>query len=259
MEARGAAYVILAAIFLLIFHKFSLAFGYKFFHQQDSDSSNTNLSPTVSRPHTLSFHHTPHSTSSVRLHSTKLAPAMSYGRDYTNGYSNGYSNGSESRDKTKYDPPPSRAASDSLTRSGYSNGYSDSSYSRGGSTAYSSYRDSNRDSTYESKYDSGRGGYGSSSNYGGGFDKFDKMADMGSGLKKQHFDLDKLPKFEKNFYREGPVVSRRSEREVNDFRNLKEIRVSGKTIPRPVETFEEAGFPCMFPPLHSPMNLTDPV
>jgi ATP-dependent RNA helicase DDX5/DBP2 len=176
---------------------------------------------------------------------------MSYGRDYTNGYSNGYSNGSgsyDSRDKTKYDPPLSRAASDSLTRSGsYSNGYSDASYSRGSSTGYSNYRDSNRDSTYESKYDGGRGGYGSSS-YGGGFDKFDKMADMGSGLKKQVFDLDKLPKFEKNFYREAPEVSRRSEREINEFRNEKEIRVSGKTIPRPVETFEEAGFPCTSPP-----------
>ena len=73
------------------------------------------------------------------------------------------------------------------------------------------------------------------------------MADMGANLKKPNFDLDKLPKFEKNFYREATSVSRRSEREVSEFRNLKEIRVSGKHIPRPVETFEEAGFPCTSP------------
>ena len=69
------------------------------------------------------------------------------------------------------------------------------------------------------------------------------MANLGAGLKKQHFDLSTLPKFEKNFYREAQSVKNRSELEVEAFRNYKEIRVSGKNIPRPVETFEEAGFP----------------
>ena len=73
------------------------------------------------------------------------------------------------------------------------------------------------------------------------------MADMGAGLKKQNFDLATLPKFEKNFYNEAESVKRRTEREIEDFRNKKEIRVAGKHIPRPVETFEEAGFPGIFP------------
>lgn len=52
-----------------------------------------------------------------------------------------------------------------------------------------------------------------------------------------------MPKFEKSFYKEDPIVSSRSEREVADFRQIKEITVAGKNIPRPVQTFDEAGFP----------------
>jgi ATP-dependent RNA helicase DDX5/DBP2 len=73
------------------------------------------------------------------------------------------------------------------------------------------------------------------------------MANMGAGLKKQTFDMATLPKFEKNFYREADSVARRSDREIELFRNNKEIRVAGKSIPRPVETFDEAGFPSMLP------------
>jgi hypothetical protein len=78
------------------------------------------------------------------------------------------------------------------------------------------------------------------------------MANMGAGLHKASFDLDTLPKFEKNFYHEAASVTERSEREIEDFRNKKEIRVTGKHTPRPVETFEEAGFPGML--LFYPMN-----
>jgi ATP-dependent RNA helicase DDX5/DBP2 len=105
--------------------------------------------------------------------------------------------------------------------SGQSNGYSNS-YSTGRSNGYS-----------------GGSGYDS---YGAGGDK---MANMGAGLQKPSFDLDTLPKFEKNFYHEAATVKQRSDREIEDFRNKKEIRVAGKHIPRPVETFEEAGFPGM--------------
>src|SRR5271167_4837872 len=113
-----------------------------------------------------------------------------------------------------------------------------------------SYSNSNNQSnSYSNGYSSGYGNYESSG---------DKMANLGAGLKKQTFDLATLPKFEKNFYREAESVSHRSEREVEAFRGKKEIRVSGKHIPRPVETFEEAGFPSMFPPkpVLSP-NLSD--
>jgi len=70
---------------------------------------------------------------------------------------------------------------------------------------------------------------------------------MGAGLKKPTFDLATLPKFEKNFYREADSVKSRSEREIEDFRHKQTIRVNGKHIPRPVETFDEAGFPSNFP------------
>ena len=55
--------------------------------------------------------------------------------------------------------------------------------------------------------------------------------------------MSRMPKFEKSFYKEDSRVSSRSEREVADFRKVKEITVAGKNVPRPVETFDEAGFP----------------
>ena len=85
------------------------------------------------------------------------------------------------------------------------------------------------------------------------------MSQLGANLKVQQFgisniqlcnrvsdpfpDLSQMPKFEKSFYKEDPEVSARSEREVADFRRLKEIAVQGNNVPRPVQTFDEAGFP----------------
>lgn len=104
-----------------------------------------------------------------------------------------------------------------------------------------------RSSSHGASYKSN--GYTNGYSKGGSYDSYpsagDKMADIGSNLKKPIFDLSALPKFEKNFYREADSVKNRSERQVEEFRNRKEIRVSGKHIPRPVETFEEAGFPCI--------------
>lgn len=56
-------------------------------------------------------------------------------------------------------------------------------------------------------------------------------------------DFDSLPKFEKSFYKEHPDVTNRSQRDVDDFRKSHEMSVHGKDVPRPVETFDEAGFP----------------
>ena len=111
-------------------------------------------------------------------------------------------------------------------------------------------------------------GYGASSNgYGGGSyggdygGSGDKMANLGAGLKTQQWgewrrsfhcfwvaannltDMNTLPKFEKSFYKEDPTVTNRSERDVDAFRKLKEITIQGKNVPRPVENFDEAGFP----------------
>lgn len=86
----------------------------------------------------------------------------------------------------------------------------------------------------------GGGGYGGSGGYGGGGDR---MGALGQGLKEQQWDLDALPKFEKSFYKEDPAVTARSEEEVTAFRKENQIAVQGSNVPRPVTTFDEAGFP----------------
>ncbi|EAU38258.1 hypothetical protein ATEG_01501 [Aspergillus terreus NIH2624] len=105
---------------------------------------------------------------------------------------------------------------------GYSNGYSNG-YS--GGDGYSG------------------GGYSGGGGYGGARGGGDRMSNLGAGLKKQDWDLDALPKFEKSFYKEHPDVANRSQRDVDEFRKKHEMSVQGRNVPRPVETFDEAGFP----------------
>ena len=69
------------------------------------------------------------------------------------------------------------------------------------------------------------------------------MSNLGAGLKEQQWDLSTMPKFEKQFYKEDEIVSSRSSRDVDNFRREKQITVQGRGVPRPVETFDEAGFP----------------
>ncbi|KEQ63865.1 P-loop containing nucleoside triphosphate hydrolase protein [Aureobasidium melanogenum CBS 110374] len=69
------------------------------------------------------------------------------------------------------------------------------------------------------------------------------MGQLGSGLKSQQWDMSTLPKFEKSFYKEAPSVAERSQAEVDEFRKTHQIAVSGKNVPKPVQTFDEAGFP----------------
>jgi ATP-dependent RNA helicase DDX5/DBP2 len=52
-----------------------------------------------------------------------------------------------------------------------------------------------------------------------------------------------LPKFEKSFYKEDIKVAARSQADVDRFRSLHAITVNGRDVPKPVETFDEAGFP----------------
>lgn len=52
-----------------------------------------------------------------------------------------------------------------------------------------------------------------------------------------------MPKFEKDFYKEAPEVSGRSQAEVDEFRRKHQMTIAGRDVPRPVETFDEAGFP----------------
>lgn len=52
-----------------------------------------------------------------------------------------------------------------------------------------------------------------------------------------------MPKFEKSFYKEHSDVAQRSDIEVEKFRKDHSIAVHGSDVPKPVETFDEAGFP----------------
>ncbi|GAB1213642.1 ATP-dependent RNA helicase dbp2 [Aspergillus terreus] len=123
----------------------------------------------------------------------------------------------------------------------YGGGYQRDSYrSRGGgSGGYAN--------GYSNGYSGGDGysggGYSGGGGYGGARGGGDRMSNLGAGLKKQDWDLDALPKFEKSFYKEHPDVANRSQRDVDEFRKKHEMSVQGRNVPRPVETFDEAGFP----------------
>jgi len=55
---------------------------------------------------------------------------------------------------------------------------------------------------------------------------------LGSKLYNIHWDLSKLPVFEKNFYIEHPAVTKRSEADADSWRRSHEITVQGKGIPK---------------------------
>lgn len=52
-----------------------------------------------------------------------------------------------------------------------------------------------------------------------------------------------MPKFEKDFYKVNSEVENRSEADVTAFRTKHQMTIAGSDVPRPVETFDEAGFP----------------
>ena len=51
------------------------------------------------------------------------------------------------------------------------------------------------------------------------------MSNLGGTLRNQDWSSVKLTAFEKNFYVEDKAVAQRSDREIEDFRREKEIRV----------------------------------
>ncbi|KAI0879710.1 P-loop containing nucleoside triphosphate hydrolase protein [Hypoxylon argillaceum] len=69
------------------------------------------------------------------------------------------------------------------------------------------------------------------------------MSNLGAGLSKPTWDLGTLPKFEKSFYKEDDAVAQRPSSEVERFRRDHQITIAGSDVPKPVETFDEAGFP----------------
>jgi len=96
--------------------------------------------------------------------------------------------------------------------------------------------------THISYGNGGSNGYSNGGSFGGGGGG-DRMSNLGAGLKSQNWDLSSMPKFEKHFYKEDPVVAQRPQQEVDAWRAANSVTVVGTDIPKPVETFDEAGFP----------------
>ncbi|XP_047221592.1 probable ATP-dependent RNA helicase DDX17 [Girardinichthys multiradiatus] len=70
-----------------------------------------------------------------------------------------------------------------------------------------------------------------------------KFGNPGERLRKKRWNLDELPKFEKNFYTEHLDVQRVGQYEVEEFRRKKEITIRGTGCPKPVTAFHHAQFP----------------
>ncbi|KAK3679337.1 ATP-dependent RNA helicase dbp2 [Recurvomyces mirabilis] len=138
------------------------------------------------------------------------------GGGYSNGYDNNDDCGYGSRDTTSY-----------------SYGGSGNGYSNGASGGYGG---------GSNGYGGGSNGYSGGGGYGGGAGG-DRMSNLGAGLKAQNYDINSLPKFEKSFYKEAPTVAARTPAEVDEFRRKHQISIQGQNVPKPVETFDEAGFP----------------
>ncbi|KAI1355737.1 Phosphomethylpyrimidine kinase-domain-containing protein [Xylaria sp. FL0043] len=126
------------------------------------------------------------------------------------------------------------------SRNGGGGGGYGNDYRSGGGRDYNGYGN-NGHSNYGSG--GGGGGYGGGGYGGGGGGGGDRMSNLGAGLSKPNWDLSKLPKFEKSFYKEDEAVASRPSSEVDRFRRDHQITVAGHDVPKPVETFDEAGFP----------------
>ncbi|KAL3877627.1 hypothetical protein ACJMK2_035328 [Sinanodonta woodiana] len=86
----------------------------------------------------------------------------------------------------------------------------------------------------------GGGGFGGS-NFGRG--KLTKNDIPGQRLRRPKWDIDKLTKFEKNFYVEDVKVTNRTPAEIAAYRHEKQVTVNGRNLPNPIVEFNEANFP----------------
>ncbi|KAG5513970.1 hypothetical protein PMAC_000592 [Pneumocystis sp. 'macacae'] len=62
---------------------------------------------------------------------------------------------------------------------------------------------------------------------------FGRRSRFDEKLRKPHWDLSVLPKFEKNFYKPHPNVEKMTEQQVEEFRRKGEVTVQGINIPKP--------------------------
>uniref|UniRef100_A0A8C4HX04 RNA helicase n=1 Tax=Dicentrarchus labrax TaxID=13489 RepID=A0A8C4HX04_DICLA len=77
-----------------------------------------------------------------------------------------------------------------------------------------------------------------------------KFGNPGERLRKKHWNLDELPKFQKNFYQEHP--------DVEQYRRTKEVTVKGRDCPKPIVKFHEAAFPSYVMDVIGKQNWTEP-
>nr|ALF95045.1 RNA helicase p68a isoform l [Cynoglossus semilaevis] len=85
-----------------------------------------------------------------------------------------------------------------------------------------------------------------------------KFGNPGERLRKKHWNLDELPKFQKNFYQEHPDVTHRTIQEVEQYRRTKEVTVKGRDCPTPMVKFHEASFPSYVMDVILKQNWTEP-
>lgn len=94
------------------------------------------------------------------------------------------------------------------------------------------------------RYNDRGGGYGDrGGSYGGFGGRGGKSNNDSLTLRKPKWDMNQLPKFEKNFYREHPTVQARSNEEVEAYRKQHDLTVSGRNFPKATQQFDEASFP----------------
>ncbi|KAI8393480.1 P-loop containing nucleoside triphosphate hydrolase protein [Radiomyces spectabilis] len=183
-----------------------------------------------------------YSSSSSRHHNDGGHSSSSYGGSSSRGYSGGYSSrGGSYRDNRDVSPRRSSRPSSDHHSSSRDRG------DRGGYSSYGSYRSSgdNYGASTRSYGGSGAayGGGGYGGGYGGAPGGGDRMSQLGSTLKNIDWDMNALPPFEKNFYQEHPDVAARSAEEVQQMRAAANMTVTGRGVPKPLKTFEEANFP----------------
>ncbi|XP_012990752.3 probable ATP-dependent RNA helicase DDX17 isoform X1 [Esox lucius] len=77
----------------------------------------------------------------------------------------------------------------------------------------------------------------------GGPPPMKKFGNPGERLRKKKWDLDELPKFQKNFYNEHPELQRLSQYDIDEFCRKKEITIRGTGCPRAITAFHQAQFP----------------
>ncbi|KAM4595641.1 putative ATP-dependent RNA helicase DDX5 [Fundulus diaphanus] len=85
-----------------------------------------------------------------------------------------------------------------------------------------------------------------------------KFGNPGERLRKKHWNLDELPKFQKNFYQEHPDVTHRPPQEAEQYRRTKEVTIKGRDCPKPIVKFHEAAFPNYVMDVIVKQNFTEP-